>query len=181
MNNKYYRISCMGIGIYEYLKNYLISNYTNGKELWLSFINSSEVNWLDKPNIYEDNNHNYCSYFNEEGFQMFKEKTLPLINKWIDNSNINIEKVSLDLSSIIYSDCYQVVLNIPKINKAREFCSKVRELADEYNLSFFVVTEGASATSNNGCEAVKNARDCHIKWEMQYGFDPEEDWSNDSD
>ena len=48
-----------------------------------------------------------------------------------------------------------------------------------YNLSFFVVTEGASAISNNGCEAVKHARDCHIDWEKQQGFDPYEDWSKD--
>ena len=30
------------------------------------------------------------------------------------------------------------------IEKAREFCSKVKDLANEYNLSFFVVTEGAT-------------------------------------
>ena len=45
-----------------------------------------------------------------------------------------------------------------KLNRAREFCQKVKELAKEYDLSFFVVTEGASAVSNNGCEAVKNVR-----------------------
>ena len=65
------------------------------------------------------------------------------------------------------------------IEKAREICSKVKDLANEYNLSFFVVTEGASAISNNGCEAVKHARDCHIDWEKQQGFDPYEDWSKD--
>ena len=66
-----------------------------------------------------------------------------------------------------------------KINKAREFCQKVKELALEYDLSFFVVTEGASATSNNGCEAVKNARDNHIKWELEHNSNPYEDWSKD--
>lgn len=65
------------------------------------------------------------------------------------------------------------------LKKAREFCQKVKELAKEYDLSFFVVTEGASATSNNGCEAVKNARDNHIKWELEHGEDPFEDWSKD--
>ena len=64
-----------------------------------------------------------------------------------------------------------------KIEKAREFCQKVKELAKEYDLSFFVVTEGASAISNNGCEAVKNARDNHIKWELEHNSDPYEDWS----
>lgn len=64
-----------------------------------------------------------------------------------------------------------------KIEKAREFCQKVKELAKEYNLSFFVVTEGASAISNHGCEVVKNARDHHIKWELEHNLDPYEDWS----
>ena len=67
-----------------------------------------------------------------------------------------------------------------KIAKAREFCQKVKELAKEYDLSFFVVTEGASAISNNGCEAVKNARDNHIKWELEHNSDPYEDWSKDN-
>ena len=66
-----------------------------------------------------------------------------------------------------------------KIIKAREFCEKVKELAKEYNLLFFVVTEGASAISNNGCEAVKNARDNHIKWELEHGSNPCEDWSKE--
>lgn len=65
-----------------------------------------------------------------------------------------------------------------KIEKAREFCERVRILANEYNLPFFIVTDGASATFNNDCEAVKNARDNHIKWEKEHGFDPNEDWSN---
>lgn len=49
------------------------------------------------------------------------------------------------------------------LEKAREFCYEVRKLAEKYKLPFFVVTSGASATSNNDCEAVKNARDNHIE------------------
>lgn len=63
-----------------------------------------------------------------------------------------------------------------KIEKSRKFCSEVRELAKKYELSFFIVTEGASATSNNGCEAVKNARKAHEKWEKEHGYNPEEEW-----
>lgn len=62
--------------------------------------------------------------------------------------------------------------------KARAFCEDVKELAKKYNLSFFVVTEGASLVINNECEAVKNARDSHIKWELEHGYDPYEDWSD---
>ncbi len=66
-----------------------------------------------------------------------------------------------------------------KIENARKFCAEVKMLAEKYDVPFFVVTDGASATSNNGCAAVKNARDNHIKWEEEHGFDPYEDWSKE--
>ena len=67
--------------------------------------------------------------------------------------------------------------NNSKQNKSRRLCLEVKELAKKYDLPFFVVTDGASATSNNGCAAVKNARDSHIKWEKENGYDPYENWS----
>jgi len=63
-----------------------------------------------------------------------------------------------------------------KVEIARKFCSEVKALADKYNLSFFLVTEGASITKNNGCEAIKNARSAHKEWERCHGFDLEETW-----
>lgn len=66
-----------------------------------------------------------------------------------------------------------------QLENAREFCLEVKELAKKRNLPFFVVTEGASATSNNGCDAVKYARDSHIKWELEHGYNPYGDWSED--
>ncbi len=69
-----------------------------------------------------------------------------------------------------------IMPNNNELNKTRKFCLEVKELAKKYNLPFFVVTDGASATSNNGCVAVKNARDNHINWEKENGFDPYEDW-----
>ena len=68
-------------------------------------------------------------------------------------------------------------MNEEKIKKAREFCQDVKKLAEKYDLPFFVVTDGASAVSNKGCPAIKNARDNHILWEKQNGYDPFEDWS----
>lgn len=65
------------------------------------------------------------------------------------------------------------------LQKARDFCQKVKELALSYNLPFFIVTDGASATNNNGCEAVKKARENHIKWEIANGFDPKEEWGKE--
>lgn len=47
--------------------------------------------------------------------------------------------------------------------KAREFCKEVEKLAKKFNLSFFLVTEGASIIRNNNCPAVKAARDAHIE------------------
>lgn len=181
MDNKYYRITCDGVGIYEYLKKYLWNNYSNALQIWNDFIKSNNTNWLIKPNCYTDKTKEYCSYFNEFGYENFLEKTLPLITEWLDEDSIKVENVKIDENKIIYQDEYQVVIEIDKIEKAREFCSKVKELAHQYNLSFFVVTEGASAISNNGCDAVKHARNCHIEWEQQHNFDPFEDWSNAKD
>ncbi len=177
MNNEYFRITCEDIGIYEYLKKYLWNNICNPNKVWNNFIKSNKVNWLNKPTIYADETKEYRSYFNSNGYEIFLERTLPLITKWIDKNFIKTEKIQIDESKIIYQDEYQIVIEMDKISISREFCNKVKVLAKQYNLSFFVVTEGASATSNNGCEAVKHARDCHIKWEMQHNFDPFEDWS----
>ena len=66
-----------------------------------------------------------------------------------------------------------------KKEKAREFWMEVKNLAKKYDLPFFVVTDGASLTSNNNCSAVKNARDAHIKWEKENGYDPFEDWGKE--
>ncbi|MDD2391635.1 MAG: hypothetical protein PHU94_01695 [Bacilli bacterium] len=63
------------------------------------------------------------------------------------------------------------------VKKARKFCEEVRRLAHDYNLPFFLITDGASATDNNGCEAVRNARLCHVKWEKSKEIDPNDDWS----
>lgn len=71
--------------------------------------------------------------------------------------------------------------NNQKIKIARQFCKEVKDLAQKYNLPFFVVTDGASATSNNGCKAVKIARENHIKWEKENGYNPYEDWSKNDE
>ena len=62
------------------------------------------------------------------------------------------------------------------LTKAQEFCKKVKELAAKYDLPFFVVTDGASATTNKDCPAVANARKAHIQWEKQNGIDPHHNW-----
>lgn len=66
-----------------------------------------------------------------------------------------------------------------KLKIARKFISDVKNLAEEIGLNVFVVTDGASGILNDGCEAVKAARDAHIKWELEHGSNPNEDWQND--
>lgn len=68
-----------------------------------------------------------------------------------------------------------------KLERARKFCKEVKCLAKEYDLPFFLVTDGASVTSNNNCEAVRVARENHIEWEKEHGFNPEEDWSREDE
>ena len=65
------------------------------------------------------------------------------------------------------------------VKTARKFVHEVGNLAKKYDANYFIVTDGASGTSNNGNPAVKNARDAQIKWEKEHGFDPDEDWSNE--
>ena len=63
-----------------------------------------------------------------------------------------------------------------KLTKAQQFCLEVKNLAKKYNLPFFVVTEGASATCNKDCEAVFHARYAHTLWEKEHGIDPNHSW-----
>ena len=62
------------------------------------------------------------------------------------------------------------------VDKVREFLNDVNDLANTYGVNYFIVTDGASRISNNGNEAVKSARDAHIKWELDHGHDPYEEW-----
>ena len=173
----YYRITCCNIGIYEYLKQYLFNNFDDAKERWNNFLNLECNLWLNKPNVYKNDSKNYVSYFTEEGYMLFLKSTLNEIKKILKKKDYRIDIINIDRKNIVYEDRYQIVVETNKLIASRKFCSKVKELAKEYDLSFFVVTEGASAISNNGCEAVKHARDCHIEWEKNNNFDPYEDWA----
>lgn len=169
--NNYYRITYKGIDIFKYI-------FENNKDIfnkWNSFINCS----LD-INIYEDNNSKYIFYITENGYNKFISNIYPEIIRTIDEKYIKIEIVKY-LDNIYYKDDNQVVVKYDLLSYARKFCLSVRELASSYELPFFVVTNGASAISNNGCDAVKRARDCHIEWEKSNNFDYNEDWSKDNE
>ena len=63
-----------------------------------------------------------------------------------------------------------------KLTKARQFCLAVERLASEYQLPFFLVTDGASITRNKNCSAVEHARQKHVEWEKSHSIDSNEDW-----
>jgi pyruvate/2-oxoacid:ferredoxin oxidoreductase alpha subunit len=62
--------------------------------------------------------------------------------------------------------------------RARQFAQEVRDISKKYNLPFFFVTDGASATSNNGNDAIRTARLNHEEWEKKNNVDPKHDWSD---
>ena len=110
------------------------------------------------------------------------------------------EMISVGSSETINKlvDCYYGVGNkIPHcseyieeehtdLDKAKYFIQDVRKLAMNYGLNFFMVTDGASVTSNGVYNnapnaAVKAARESHKKWEMAHGYNPYEDWDDIND
>ncbi len=77
-------------------------------------------------------------------------------------------------------ESYDIVTEACKnVQEARKFVQEVGKLAKKYDANYFVVTDGASGTNNNGNPAVKVARDAVAKWERENGFDDKEDWRND--
>lgn len=91
------------------------------------------------------------------------------------------KKTKRKLSTLLKSSDIEGIEEACKdLKSAREFVSKVGELAKKYDANYFIVTDGASGIHNNGNPAVKNARDSQIKWEKKHGFDPDEDWSKKS-
>ena len=60
--------------------------------------------------------------------------------------------------------------------KSKDFIKKVKELAKEYNLNFFIVTNGASAISNKGNEIVEKHRSLQIELDKEMGINPFDNW-----
>lgn len=79
---KLYRITYNDLGIFDAVRRYMTP------EEWQEFLNNEDVNWLYKPDVYEDS---YISYFTEVGYEQFKEKTLPLILNIFQEDNIKTD------------------------------------------------------------------------------------------
>lgn len=153
MNNKYYRITCNKIGIYEYLKRDLVCNKLE-KE-WKEFINSEKVNWLKKPPVYNDELKKYYSYFTEKGYEMFNVKTLPLITKWIDLNLIVVEIVEIDKEKIVYSDEYQIVVENKSSKENNMIIKKIMDLMEDIEYGF-LNKNGENIFLNENVEKIFN-------------------------
>lgn len=76
-------------------------------DIWKNLLNDSRINWLPKPPEYSSKN---ISYFTQKGYELFCEKTLPIINEYLDNEKIKIESYHKICNTILYFDEYQVVI-----------------------------------------------------------------------
>lgn len=65
-----------------------------------------------------------------------------------------------------------------RLARARAFVAAVKKMALKRKLNMFLVADGASGILNNGNPAVRNAREAQIKWELEHGHDPYEDWEH---
>lgn len=101
----YYRVTANGIGVYEAYKNAV------SEDEWKRFLDSDAAKWLPKPKV-KGYQSSYLSFFTQEGFNKFSEKTLPIFKKVLKDS-IMIEKLSLPSNTIVYEDKYQVVTGEP--------------------------------------------------------------------
>lgn len=102
MNNKYYRITYYGEGIYNALKNNV------GKEIWQELLLNSDISWLPKPPTYSSKN---ISYFTEKGYEKFLNRTMPIISSYLKKENINVDILVKIPDLPIYLDEYQVVVD----------------------------------------------------------------------
>lgn len=111
----------------------------------------------------------------KESYEIVKENNY--VNILIDRFEFNDYDTKIRMNKI--GDLLNKFVDIKVMNrldKARNFCREVKSLASMYDLPFFIVTDGASATNNNGCDAVRVARENHVKWELDNGEDPNHDW-----
>lgn len=88
-------------GIYQALKKSM------PLEEWKKLLGDPKINWLPKPPDYYGS---YVSWFTMEGYRMFKENVMPIVEQWLDIKKIKEEySETLDEKSIVYEDEWQVI------------------------------------------------------------------------
>ena len=112
------------------------------------------------------------------------KKSIKNIKESITESPNKTKEYDIDISNTkvneYLNETYAVNEKCKDLNSARKLTKEVRNLAKKYDANFYFVTDGASATNNNGNQAVKVARDAVSEWERNNGFDDKEDWEKDS-
>ena len=73
------------------------------------------------------------------------------------------------VKSLITFALFYFGIHIVFKNKKRKLKTqpKAKRFVKDVGLPVFVVTDGASLTDNNGCEAVEHARAAHKDWELK--------------
>ena len=106
-DNKYYRITYKGIGIYEaYRQNVDF-------DTWKKYLNSPAAKWLPKPPVYKNSN-TLNSYFTQKGYDIFMKTTYGIFIKKLNPKLVKIETVTISKSNILYDDEYQIVIDTKK-------------------------------------------------------------------
>ena len=100
-NKGYVHIDCNGIGVYQALKKAAEWN-------WKDILKSEDISWLPKPSEYDGS---MKSYFTMKGYREFKNRVMPIVRKYLDESNLNEEYIEeIDEKSIVYSDEFQIIV-----------------------------------------------------------------------
>lgn len=141
-DNKLYRVTHNGVGIYEALKK------QTSAENWRKLLSSPAFTWLPKPKEYPSD---YISYFTKEGIDKYNELVAPIVSNIIgDNVNLDITSEK-KVGDIIYRDQYQVIAK----NKPDEIESQINEYTEliemmaQSNPSNELFIESAKALTKN--------------------------------
>lgn len=100
-NDKYYRITYNGEGIYNALKNNV------SPVIWQEILSNDDISWLPKPPTYSSKN---ISYFTEKGYDEFSNRVMPIISNYLKKENIKVDTFDKISNPILYSDEYQIVV-----------------------------------------------------------------------
>lgn len=99
----YYRVTYNEEGVYNALKKIV------DIDTWKEILNSEHINWLPKPPSYSSKN---MSYFTKKGYERFYNETLPYICNYLEKENIKIDAYNEISNNVLYSDEYQVVIQV---------------------------------------------------------------------
>lgn len=112
-----YRFCIGNVGVYEAAKDLIFSRFDadEAKKKWYEVLAASS--WLPKPDFQYSKE--YESWFTLAGKTMFEKTVLPIIEK-IGIDSIEMQKSTIADSNIVYSDIYQAIVKLDKINENNE-------------------------------------------------------------